>query len=41
MNEELRTKNEELGGKAAYALAGESENFMPNHKGTGNTCETR
>ena len=40
MNEERRIKNEELGGVAAYILAGVSDCFMFEHKAAGRTCES-
>ena len=40
-NEELRIKNEELGGFAAYALTGVSDCSMMSHKTFGFTCESR
>ena len=41
VNEELRMKNEEIGGIAATTPAGVPESFMTRHRAIGNTCESR
>jgi len=41
INEELRMKNEELGGFAAYALTGVPDCFLMGHKTFGNACGCR